>query len=64
MTELEKKIRWVVELEDEVWLADYEGNPGRTIREENAKRFFLKSEAEKALKEARKFRPFRNAKIY
>lgn len=64
MNRLEKKIRWVVEIQDGVWIADWDGDPGRTLKEENAKRFFLKSDAEKALTEARKYRPFKNAKIY
>jgi hypothetical protein len=64
MTELEKKIRWVVELEPGVWIADTDGDPGRTLVKENAQRFFMKSEAKKALEKARTFRAFKNAKIY
>lgn len=64
MSELQKKIRWVIELEKGVWIAQWDGDPGRTLVEENAQRFFLKSEAEKALEKARNFRPFKNARFY
>lgn len=64
MTELQKAIRWVVELEPGVWLAPWDGDPGRTPDREAAKRFLRRSVAEEALKEARKHRDFKNAEIY
>jgi hypothetical protein len=57
-----------VKLEDGVWLADFDqGYPptvSRTCYEEHAKIFSSIEQAGKALKEARKFRPFEHAKIY
>ena len=50
-------------LEDGVWLADGEGDPPRTLVEENAKDFVTLGEALTALKEARQLRPFINAQI-
>jgi hypothetical protein len=50
-------------LEKNVWLADWEGDPGRTTNEDNAAEFESMADAMKALEEARKFRPFKNAQI-
>jgi len=50
-------------LEEGVWLAEGEGDPPRTLVEENAKEFKNITEACRALIEARKRRPFRNAQI-
>lgn len=49
---------YVVQLEHGCWIADWDGDPGRTLRIENASRFDTISDATKALMEARKFRPF------
>ena len=50
-------------LEDGVWLSDGEGDPPRTLVEENAKEFVTFEGAFIALAEARKLRPFKNAQI-
>jgi hypothetical protein len=55
---------WVVEIETECWLAPWQGDPGRTLRLENAKRYKSQHAAECALRRARKFRPLVYAKIY
>jgi hypothetical protein len=52
------KTYWVVQLEHNVWLAPWDGDPGRTEAIENAKRFPSKKAAEKALERAREYRPF------
>jgi len=46
-----------------VWIAPWEGDPGRTLKQHNAKQFKDQKNAEKALGQARKYRPFKNAKI-
>jgi len=51
-------------LEEGVWLADGEGDPPRTLLEENAKEFIDISQANNALVKARKYRPFPDAEIY
>ncbi len=50
-------------LEKGVLLTDGEGDPPRTLVEENAKEFSSTQAACKALAKARKFRPFKNAII-
>lgn len=50
-------------LEDGVWLTDGEGDPPRTLVEENAEDFSSMEKALKALENARKSRPFKNAEI-
>ena len=50
-------------LEPGVWLADGEGDPARTTKEENAKEFETSIEAFAALTEARKYRPFHDAEL-
>lgn len=58
------KPEWcVVELEPGVWLADWPGDPGRTLRYENALRFVRAVHAERELALAREYRPFKNARI-
>jgi len=52
-----------VELEPGVWIADWEGDPGRTLLKTNAKKFKTREEAERALAEAREYRPFLKAVI-
>ncbi len=54
---------FIVELEQDVWIADWDGDPGRTCVESNAKRFRKRGPAGNALTAARKYRPFLNAKI-
>lgn len=55
--------RYIVELEPSVWLADTEGDPGRTLVWGNAKLFGTEEAAENAIAEARKFRSFPNAAV-
>jgi hypothetical protein len=52
-----------VELEPGVWLAEGEGDPPRTLDEENAKKFNSLKDAVRALAEARKYRKFDKAVI-
>jgi len=54
---------YIVELEENVWLAPWQGDPGRTLKIENAKQYQYKKNAEYELEMARKYRPFLNAKI-
>lgn len=53
----------IVELENGVWLAPWDGDPGRTLRIENAKTFASFKDAEDALKMAREWRQFVEARI-
>lgn len=53
----------VVQLSPNCWLADWEGDPGRTTKIENAKQFKSERAAKIALTAARKFRPFPDAEI-
>ena len=52
---------YIVQLEFEVWLAPWDGDPGRTCSIENAKRFSSRRQAEAALESAKKYRPFCDA---
>lgn len=54
---------YVVELEADVWLADGEGDPARTLVQDNAKCFFTKGGATIALEIARGYRPFAGAAV-
>lgn len=56
---------FIVELEEEVWIAPWEGDPGRTLVKENAKRFKSKGAATKAMDKACaiRFRDFKNAQV-
>lgn len=54
---------YIVQLEFEVWLAPWDGDPGRTCTIEFAKRFSSRRQAETALEAARRYRPFRDAFI-
>lgn len=53
----------IVELEEGVWIAEWEGDPGRTCAIENAQEFAGVPEADEALRAARIYRPFKNASI-
>lgn len=58
---------WVVKFENgdsPFWLADWEGDPGRTLKIENAKRFVNFISADKARLEAEKNNPHRKLKGY
>ena len=54
---------FLVKLEKNCWLADWEGDPGRTTVEENAKEFKTFRSAKMALKKALKYREFKNNEI-
>ena len=56
-------MRYIVELEEGVWLASITGDPGRTIAKEYACRYATEKTAKHALEEARRYRPFKDAKI-
>ena len=56
-------MKYIVELEENVWIADWDGDPGRTIVKNNAKVFDNKKEAEESIKMARYFGEFKFAKI-
>ena len=53
---------WVVELEQGVWLAPVDGDPGRTLVLASATRFSTVYKANLALRKARNFRRFRDGK--
>ncbi len=50
-----------VQLEPGVWLTDGEGDPPRTLIEDNAREFESEKEALAALAKAREYSPFKNA---
>lgn len=50
---------FIVELETGVWLAPWDGDPGRTQVKEYAKTFKSESAAHKAVEEARRYRRFK-----
>lgn len=53
-------IRCIVRIDDNAYLTDGEGDPPRTLLRESATVFINKTEAEKAVSEARKTHPYRN----
>ncbi len=57
------KEMFIVELEKNVWIADVDGDPGRTVVIENAQKFNSDIDAEKSLKSARSYRNFDRAEI-
>jgi hypothetical protein len=60
----EKAMKWIVELEPGVFLANAEGDPGRTLDAANAKVFDSHPRACIALLvDARKYRPFLAARV-
>lgn len=54
---------FIVEIESGVWLAPIFGDPGRTLVKSNAQKFDTSTAAGLALETARKFHPFKHAKI-
>ena len=54
---------YIVELEKGVWAANWDGDPGRTIVQGNAKQFKTLTEAELKLEVCRTYRPFKRAQI-
>jgi len=55
--------KYTVRLEEGVWLAPWEGDPGRTVIVDYAKRFRSEKNANEALNAARLYRPFKDAVI-
>lgn len=58
-----ESMAFVVEIESGVWLAPCDGDPGRTLDKSRAATFPTRKTAEMALRRARVFKDFRNAKI-
>ena len=56
-------MKYIAELEKGVWIAPWSGDPGRTLKKENAKIFNLKSTSWRAIELAQKIRPFKKAKV-
>lgn len=56
--------RWIVELEPNVWIAQWKGDPGMNLELANAKRFRSIESATISLAKARKHKQFLDAKIY
>jgi len=54
---------FLVKLEKGVWLASWQGDPGRTLKKTNAKTFTTEEKAQQALYRARLFRRFEKAKV-
>ena len=54
---------FIVELEPGVWLLPGCGDPGRTLNKASARRYGRWQDAKCGLTHARKYRPFKNAKI-
>jgi len=55
--------KYIIELEPGVWIADWDGDPGRTKIKENAKVFESRKKAECMLNNCRIYREFNNAII-
>ena len=55
--------RYVVELEPGVFVADRDGDPGRTLSADHAAAFDSRKAAKLALDGARRYRPFVGASI-
>jgi len=53
----------IVELEKGVWLAPWEGDPGRTLKIENALKFITEYQAKVGLRFAQQHRPFENGRV-
>lgn len=58
--------QWIVELQPQVrmWIASWNGDPGRTCVESSAKSFKTQSAAKAALTRARRYSSFKSARIY
>lgn len=52
-------MNYIIEFEQGVYFADIYGDPGRTLKIESAKKFQLKSEAQRALLKAKREYPHR-----
>lgn len=51
---------YIVKLEAGVWLAAWDGDPGRTLKKTSAKKFKTQAEAHRAIFDALRFRVFKN----
>lgn len=56
-------MRYTVQLEPGVWIAPWDGDPGRTLLHVNAKRFRSRLSAMRALRIAKQHRPFAAARV-
>ncbi len=56
-------MKYMVKLEKGVYLANWRGDPGRTLKIDSAKKFKNRKAAKKSITESRKFRPFPKAEI-
>jgi len=56
-------MKYIVELEKNVYLAPWEGEPGRTLIRKNAKVFHSENTASKAILDALNFRSFEDPKV-
>jgi len=56
-------MHWIIELEKGVYLDDGDGDPPRTCVREYCRRFDTLAAAHEALKDARRYREFRDALI-
>lgn len=54
---------YIVELEEGLWIAPWDGGQGRTAKKVNAKNFTKQSTAWRAIESAQRLRPFKNAKV-
>jgi len=54
---------YIIELEKGIWLAPWEGDPGRTLKKENARRFRTKKEANRMLIMALLMRQFKGSRV-
>lgn len=55
--------RWIVELEPGVFIADGDGDPPRTLSFRNSRRFESRHMATAALRRARRWRRFKQARV-
>lgn len=54
---------YIVELRKGVWLADWDGDPPRTLDIENAKQFKSERGAKISLSRSRKYRRFKKSRV-
>lgn len=53
-------IKYIIEFEKGVYFCDVEGDPGRTLKIDSAKKFSRKHDAERSLEKSKRDYPFRN----
>jgi hypothetical protein len=56
--------QWVVELQDGLWLSTWRGDPGRSLVVTSAQGYKTERGAKIALGKARRWSPFKDARIY